>query len=54
MAAKMRLDQLLLEKGLTESRQKAKALIMEGVVFLNGERADKAGAMVSQEVEITI
>lgn len=54
MAEKMRLDQLLLEKGLAESRQKAKALIMEGVVLLNKERADKAGAMVSPEAEITI
>lgn len=51
MAEKMRLDALLVAKGLAESREKAKALIMEGNVFLNGDRADKPGENVSADVE---
>ena len=45
----MRLDQLLVEQGITESREKAKALIMSGAVFLNGRRADKPGMSVSAD-----
>ena len=41
---KKRLDILLSERGLAESREKAKALIMSGVVFVNNEKQDKAGA----------
>lgn len=45
----IRLDQLLVEQGITESREKAKALIMSGAVFLNGRRADKPGMSVSAD-----
>lgn len=38
---KERLDILVVKKGLAESREKAKALIMSGDIFVNGEREDK-------------
>lgn len=41
---KIRLDMLLVERGYAPSREKAKAVIMAGDVFVNGEREDKAGA----------
>ena len=40
---KERLDVLLVSGGFAESREKAKAMIMEGIVFVNGQREDKAG-----------
>lgn len=46
---KERLDVLLCKKGLAESREKAKAVIMAGSVFVNGQREDKAGAMFEEE-----
>lgn len=44
-AKKIRLDVLLVEQGYTSSREKAKAIIMAGNVFVNGEREDKAGTV---------
>ena len=41
--AKKRLDVLLTEQGYFESRQKAQATIMSGLVFVDGRRVDKAG-----------
>lgn len=41
MSNKTRLDVLLTEQGLQESRQKAQATIMSGLVFVNGQRVDK-------------
>lgn len=41
---KERLDILLVNKGLATSREKAKAVIMAGLVFVNGQREDKAGS----------
>ena len=41
---KERLDVLLVKQGLAESREKAKAVIMAGEVFVQGQREDKAGA----------
>lgn len=46
---KIRLDMLLVERGLAPSREKAKAIIMAGDVFVNGQREDKAGATFDQE-----
>lgn len=43
MIQKQRLDLLLVEKGLCESREKAKALIMAGQVYIDGQKCDKAG-----------
>lgn len=51
---KKRLDILLSERGLAESREKAKALIMSGVVFVNNEKQDKAGAEFEENVEIQL
>ena len=46
---KERLDVLLVRQGLAASREKAKAMIMAGTVFVNGEREDKAGTMFHEE-----
>ncbi len=54
MADKIRLDVLLVEKGLCESREKAKAIIMTGNVFIANERCDKAGQTVPINSEIEI
>jgi len=51
---KERLDILLVERNLIESREKAKAIIMTGDVFVNGERVDKAGTFVDTEAQIEI
>ena len=52
--SKNRLDILLAEQGLAPSRERAKALIMAGVVFVKGEKVDKAGAMVPDGAEIRV
>ena len=54
MSNKTRLDVLLVERGLQESRQKAQATIMSGLVFADGRRVDKPGAAVSNDAEIEI
>ena len=46
---KKRLDVLLVEKGLASSREKAKALIMAGIVYVNDNKEDKAGASFDPE-----
>lgn len=51
---KERLDVLLTGRKLTESREKAKALIMSGIVYVNGVREDKAGASFPDDVSIEI
>nr|WP_289062841.1 TlyA family RNA methyltransferase [uncultured Anaerostipes sp.] len=51
---KKRLDVLLVEKGLAASREKAKAIIMSGVVFVDGQREDKAGSAFDETKEIII
>lgn len=45
---KERLDILLVRQGLAESREKAKAVIMSGSVYVNGQKEDKAGAMFDE------
>lgn len=51
---KERIDKLLVDKGLVESREKAQALIMSGVVFVDGNRIDKPGTKVETGANITI
>lgn len=51
---KERLDVLLVKRNLAESREKAKAIIMSGNVFVEGQREDKAGSSFSDEVQIEI
>ena len=46
---KKRLDVLLVEQGYAESREKARAVIMAGNVYVNGQKEDKAGAAFSEE-----
>ncbi|MGD8388356.1 MAG: TlyA family RNA methyltransferase [Desulfobacteraceae bacterium] len=50
----MRLDRLLVQKHLAESRQKAQALIMAGVVDVDGVRVDKPGREVPVSAEVTL
>lgn len=54
MSNKKRIDLLCVEKGLESSRERAKALIMAGEVFADGQRIDKPGEEVSIDAEITI
>ncbi|MCI9304157.1 TlyA family RNA methyltransferase [Clostridium sp.] len=49
---KERLDILLVEKGICESREKAKTNIMAGLIFVDGQRIDKAGEKVKVDSEI--
>ena len=51
---KERLDVLLVNRGLAPSREKAKTMIMEGNVFVENEREDKAGSMFDVEAAIEI
>lgn len=51
---KERLDVLLVRRGLAESREKAKAVIMTGNVFVAGVREDKAGSAFPENVEIIV
>ncbi|HDD53290.1 MAG: TlyA family RNA methyltransferase [Aquificota bacterium] len=52
--AKRRLDVLLVERGLVESREKAQALVMAGQVWVQGQRVDKAGKAFPPDVEIEV
>ena len=52
--AKKRLDVLLVERGLQESRQKAQATIMSGLVFVKGQRVDKPGTAVAEDAEVEV
>jgi 23S rRNA (cytidine1920-2'-O)/16S rRNA (cytidine1409-2'-O)-methyltransferase len=54
MAAKRRADQLLVEQGLAESRVKAQALILAGLVSVAGRRIDKAGTSIPEDAELTV
>lgn len=51
---KSRLDILMVDKGFVESREKARALIMSGVVYVNGTIIDKSGTKISKTSEIEI
>ena len=54
MSEKKRLDVLLTERGLQESRQRAQAVIMSGEVFVNGQRVDKPGTAVAEDARIEV
>lgn len=51
---KVRLDQLVFDKGLAESRERAKTSIMAGLVFVNGQRSDKPGTAVPEDAEVEV
>ena len=51
---KERLDVLLVKKGLASSREKAKALIMSGIVYVDSQKEDKAGSLFNEEANIEI
>ena len=51
---KMRVDQLLVERGLVESRAKAQALILAGEVLVNGQKVDKPGHSIDAEARFEL
>ena len=51
---KIRLDQYLVQHGLIQSRERAKALIMSGIVFVNEQKADKAGEMIAPDAKVEV
>lgn len=51
---KQRIDQLLVDRHLAESREKARALILAGHVLVNGQREDKAGHTVAADAQIEV
>jgi 23S rRNA (cytidine1920-2'-O)/16S rRNA (cytidine1409-2'-O)-methyltransferase len=51
---KKRLDALIVERGLAESREKAQAMILAGEVRVNGERSEKAGAQIAEDARIEV
>ncbi|KYC95114.1 TlyA family RNA methyltransferase [Heyndrickxia sporothermodurans] len=51
---KQRIDTLLVERGLIETREKAKRAIMAGLVYSNEERLDKPGEKVNEDIPLTI
>jgi 23S rRNA (cytidine1920-2'-O)/16S rRNA (cytidine1409-2'-O)-methyltransferase len=52
--AKQRIDQLLVSRGLAESRARAQALIMAGLVFVGDRKVDKSGQQVAEDVELVV
>ena len=51
---KNRLDIVLVERGFFASREKAKASIMAGIVYVDGQKVDKAGTSVDDQADIFI
>ncbi|MER3007362.1 S4 domain-containing protein, partial [Bacillus licheniformis] len=54
MAKKERIDVLLVEKGLIETREKAKRAVMAGIVYSNEERIDKPGEKIPVDAPLEI
>ena len=51
---KIRLDQYLVQHGLIQSRERAKEMIMSGVVFVNNQKVDKAGEMIKEDAVVEV
>ena len=51
---KERLDVMLVNRGLATSREKAKAIIMSGIVYVDGQKEDKAGSMFEEKVNVEV
>lgn len=51
---KIRLDQYLCQHGLAQSRERAKALIMAGIVFVNEEKSDKPGNTIDEQAHVEV
>jgi len=51
---KVRLDALLVDRGLVENRSRAQALVMAGKVFSNEQKLDKAGKQVSEDIPLEV
>ncbi|MHA6723458.1 TlyA family RNA methyltransferase [Sphingomonas sp. RS2018] len=54
MAAKQRADQLIVDRGLAESRTRAQALVMAGLVFAGDRKIDKPGQMIAADTAIDV
>lgn len=54
MKQRARLDQVIVDRGLVESREKARALILSGNVLVNGQRVDKAGHAILPDAAIEL
>jgi 23S rRNA (cytidine1920-2'-O)/16S rRNA (cytidine1409-2'-O)-methyltransferase len=52
--AKVRLDQLLVTRGLAPTRARAQAVVLAGKVFVDGARVDKAGALVTESAAVDV
>ena len=51
---KIRLDQYLCQNGYAQSRERAKALMMSGIVFVNEQKVDKAGEMIAEDAKVEV
>jgi hemolysin TlyA family protein len=54
LSDKLRLDAAVFEAGLADSREKAKAMIMEGIVFVNNQKEDKPGTQIRSDDKIEV
>jgi 23S rRNA (cytidine1920-2'-O)/16S rRNA (cytidine1409-2'-O)-methyltransferase len=52
--AKIRIDQLIVDRGLADSREKARALILAGQVLVNGQKSEKPGHSVAGDVSVEV